>query len=137
MLCSNSINLHHSTGHTKVKGKGYIGRKICLYSEDNFFVIFYYLRKLNCLSRRECFQLFHLGSIIYKLSWKCTLEGVSSLTSKLHYLWKSLSPFSLSCAQKWRRKTSIIIIIVLYWLIITGFQRLIVQIHGRYINIAR
>ena len=37
------------------------------------------------------------------------LKGVSSLTS-LNYLWRSLGPFSLPCAQS-SRKTSIVIII--------------------------
>ena len=40
---------------------------------------------------------YHLSS---NLGIGIYLKGVSSLTS-LHYCWKSLSPFSLPCAQKW------------------------------------
>jgi len=46
----------------------------------------------------------HVGSQITTtrvwISLWTYLKGVSSLTS-LHYLWRSLNPFSLSYAQKW------------------------------------
>ena len=35
-----------------------------------------------------------------RISALAYLKGVSSLTS-LHYLWRSLDPFSLPCTQKW------------------------------------
>jgi len=54
---------------------------------------------------------YHIGpQITTTWVWISTwayLKGVSSLTL-LHYLWRSLDPFSLPCAQKWPR---IIIII--------------------------
>ena len=52
-----------------------------------------------------CWTTDHYYPCSNLLAW-AYLKVVSSLTS-LHHLWRSLGPFNLPCAQKWR-KTSII-----------------------------
>jgi len=80
-----------------------------------------YINQIHAISDIVCqmcylfYYTINLLSNIVTTTWLRTsawgyLKGVSSLTS-LHYLWRSLGPFSLSCAQKWPVKSIITIII--------------------------